>query len=151
MFGPFLLMFVAVSAFTFDELQTRSGWYCMTIRHRACYPYGEHLMCGTDNYTYYNKCEFTKSHCLNNQIHVAHDGSCNGESHLSSNLTAGEILLLHFMCEDMGTHRCAEDYDPVCGSNGVTYMNECEYEQVRCMHNSLTIASRGPCAPLLVG
>ncbi|OWF42232.1 hypothetical protein KP79_PYT16406 [Mizuhopecten yessoensis] len=124
MFGPFVLVFVALSVIAIDEGDKRSSWYCSSIRHRACYPYGEHLMCGTDNYTYYNRCEFTKSHCLNNHIHVVHEGSCNGQSHLTSNLTSGELLLLQFMCEDITGHRCEEDFDQVCGSNGVTYMNE---------------------------
>ncbi|XP_033747842.1 ovoinhibitor-like [Pecten maximus] len=151
MYGPFVLLLVAVSVIAMDGLHKRASWYCSSIRHRACYPYGEHLLCGSDNYTYYNKCDFSKSHCLYSYIHVAHEGSCNGESHLTSNLTQGELLLLQFMCADITGHRCEEDYDPVCGSNGVTYMNECEYEQVRCMHNSLTIVSRGPCTPLVVG
>ncbi|XP_069136119.1 thrombin inhibitor rhodniin-like [Argopecten irradians] len=144
--GPIVFLLVVLSMIAIDGRQRRLSWYCSSIRHRACYPYGENLLCGSDNYTYYNKCDFSKSHCMDTHLHVAHEGSCNGESHLGSNLTQGELLLLQFMCDDITGHRCDENFDAVCGSNGVSYFNECEYEQTRCMHPDLTLAHRGPCA-----
>ena len=41
---------------------------------------------------------------------------------------------------------CTEQYDPVCGSDGVTYSNGCYLEVTKCIENpDLLLASKGEC------
>lgn len=41
---------------------------------------------------------------------------------------------------------CTTEYNPVCGSNGKTYANECVMKADSCdLDMMITIASKGPC------
>ena len=42
---------------------------------------------------------------------------------------------------------CPMTWEPVCGSNGITYMNACELAAMACKADrDVTVASQGPCA-----
>ena len=41
---------------------------------------------------------------------------------------------------------CTAEYDPVCGSDGLTYSNGCNLEVKKCMENpNLQVSSKGEC------
>ena len=42
---------------------------------------------------------------------------------------------------------CTEQHNPVCGSDGVTYSNECKLRLTACLNGSPTLkeVSKGPC------
>ncbi|POM76114.1 Kazal-like serine protease inhibitor domain containing hypothetical protein [Phytophthora palmivora] len=41
---------------------------------------------------------------------------------------------------------CPNDYDPLCGSNNVTYKNPCDFTVARCNETDLTVSSSGECS-----
>ena len=45
------------------------------------------------------------------------------------------------------TQVCTQDYEPICGSDGKTYINECMLGIASCMDGKggLTVTSKGPC------
>jgi len=46
---------------------------------------------------------------------------------------------------DLGRCMCTQIYDPVCGSNGITYSNPCEFGCAQATQPSLTILAPGAC------
>ncbi|EGZ26429.1 Kazal-like serine protease inhibitor domain-containing protein, partial [Phytophthora sojae] len=48
----------------------------------------------------------------------------------------------HYDCDTV----CPGDYEPVCGSDNVTYKNECAFTVAQCNATDLAVASSGECA-----
>ena len=60
--------------------------------------------------------------------------SCSGQSHSASSLEKE--------CPSI----CMEIYDPVCGSDGITYSNACNLEVEQCQEKpDLIVVSQGEC------
>lgn len=84
-------------------------------------PYGNEIVCGSDNKTYENLCKLNKSTAV-----LQHKGECvfrqanDGSSTLEAN--------------------CGMEFQPVCGVDGVTYGNDC-----RRIFRSIKLAYPGPC------
>lgn len=65
-------------------------------------------VCGSDNLIYGNECHLALHRCINPNILMKSPGECADSGSVSP-----------------ADHMCAEIYQPVCGSNGQTYENEC--------------------------
>ena len=50
-------------------------------------------------------------------------------------------------CRCLEKTECLSNRDSVCGSNGVTYLNECEFQMSACQEskNNVTVVAKGDC------
>ncbi|XP_068213252.1 tomoregulin-1-like [Palaemon carinicauda] len=88
-------------------------------------------VCGSNGQTYDNECLMITEACeTNTNITKKHDGEC-------------VVKLGEGADEECG--KCPKVRKPVCGSNGVTYSNECVLEAAACKGENVTLAYTGEC------
>ncbi|EQC42563.1 hypothetical protein SDRG_00293, partial [Saprolegnia diclina VS20] len=107
---------------------TACGWetaecprYCLEIYRPVC---------GSDGKTYSNECELNIAACKNPSLTRARDGPCKLPTPTPKP-----------SCSDA----CNKMYEPVCGSNWVTYANKCLLEAAQCRNPSILLAATGDC------
>jgi hypothetical protein len=98
-------------------------------------------VCGSDGVTYANDCELGVAQCKSGGfITQVSSGQCESSSTTSASVESERD---NSNCEN---RVCTMDYDPVCGSDGVTYSNSCMLGLANCKDSSITQASDGECA-----
>ncbi|XP_066948313.1 four-domain proteases inhibitor-like isoform X2 [Macrobrachium rosenbergii] len=84
-------------------------------------------VCGSNGQTYGNDCELGVAACEDPTITKVSDGECQGA------------------VEPRCPQICPFIYDPVCGSNGQSYGNDCELGVAACEDPTITKVSNGEC------
>ncbi|XP_037789447.1 LOW QUALITY PROTEIN: extracellular protease inhibitor 10-like [Penaeus monodon] len=84
-------------------------------------------VCGSDGVTYPNQCSLDIASCNDPSIFKQFDGPCDSTQ------------------EPQCSEACPFNYLPVCGSDGVTYPNQCSLDVAICKNPSIYKAFDGTC------
>ncbi|KAG9332758.1 hypothetical protein JZ751_014857 [Albula glossodonta] len=108
----------------------------------AC-PQTQDPVCGSDGHTYSSHCEMRSVGCaLQKKIHIQHRGPC---------VETCRNCLFGAICDGQTGRcvcptECVDSHQPVCGSDGTTYSNECELNVRACtQQQDLRVVAQGEC------
>ncbi|KAK4299156.1 hypothetical protein Pmani_028549 [Petrolisthes manimaculis] len=107
-------------------------------------------VCGSDGETYFNPCLLNVVACRDKRrITITNQGRCDEQtSQTSINVVETQTATTGGgggTTEDTCLRDCPFTNNPVCGSNGVTYTNECTLANARCRDTTLTQKYSGSC------
>lgn len=125
------------------------------IARCECPPVCEPVMrpvCSKDGRTYSSECELKRSACIaRTTIEVAYAGVC-GEMGPCSNHECkyGATCVERAGVPSCECPSCPAEFEPVCGSDGISYGNECKLRLEACKHHrEIRVLYDGPCSKLL--
>uniref|UniRef100_U3K1H0 Ovomucoid n=1 Tax=Ficedula albicollis TaxID=59894 RepID=U3K1H0_FICAL len=112
-----LVLLGCLSDLAVAQRRASCGAYMMTGKTMtiAC-PRNYDPVCGTNGRTYPNECSLCRDFFRNRALDKKHDGRC------------VRIDCTGFLKPGSGYNiPCGVEYNPICGTNGVTYRNKCQF------------------------
>ncbi|XP_022661641.1 agrin-like isoform X4 [Varroa destructor] len=107
-------------------------------------------VCGTDGTTYDSMCELHRTACLqNSDVQVSYSGTCdeNGACHQYPCQLGASCVVRSNGYPACECPSCSEEFEPVCGSDGISYTNECKLRKEACEHKKdIYVDYKGLCA-----
>ncbi|KAJ3416986.1 hypothetical protein HDV05_007468 [Chytridiales sp. JEL 0842] len=87
-------------------------------------------VCASNGVTYSNECVFSNAKCSNNDLTITSQGACESTESVNNKCS----------------RPCPRNLRPVCGSNGITYANQCLFDNAQCAQPTLTVVFQGDCS-----
>ncbi|KAM9226568.1 double-headed protease inhibitor, submandibular gland-like [Leptosomus discolor] len=109
----------------------------------AC-PRNYEPVCGTNSVTYPNECSLCREFLRNRAIDKKHDGRC--VKYTQSNCRNTELDCTgHLRSRSGHVSPCTLEYRPICGTNGITYTNKCNFCNAVANGLDLNLRHQGEC------
>ncbi|XP_074694715.1 double-headed protease inhibitor, submandibular gland-like [Strix aluco] len=111
-----LVLLSCLSDIVIARQRASCGMYRLSAKMQLACPRNYEPVCGTDDVTYPNECSLCREIFLNRAIDKKHDGRC-----VKLDCTG------HLKARNGHETPCTLEYMPICGTNGVTYTNRCNF------------------------
>lgn len=122
------------------------------IAHCQCPPACEPIMrpvCSKDGRTFPSECELKRTGCLTRTtIEIAYAGVCGEKGPCSDHeCQYGATCVERSATAHCECPVCPAEFEPVCGSDGISYGNECKLRLEACKHRrDISVLYDGPCS-----
>lgn len=114
--------------------------------HACACPMIYRPVCGSDGITYPSDCLFTRCHLPGFTVTIVSQGPCSQPAVAAAGAGVAAAKPIASALRPMpGACACPRIYKPVCGSDGITYSNDCELTRCRALDSIVTVAYQGPC------
>ncbi|KAM3716461.1 Agrin [Dirofilaria immitis] len=106
-------------------------------------------VCDSHNVTHRSRCHFEMHKCRAEKIKHLRITLINENGSCSSTASTKEVEKSHqdineaMKCNNI--IECDKHYEPICGTDGITYVNRCRFNKARCHNKALLIAYNGEC------
>ncbi|XP_009575690.1 PREDICTED: double-headed protease inhibitor, submandibular gland-like [Fulmarus glacialis] len=111
-----LVLLSCLSDIVIAQQRASCGMYQFSGKTQLACPRDYEPVCGTDSVTYPNECSLCKEMFRNRALDKKHDGRC-----VKLDCTG------YLKSSSGGAMPCTLEYMPICGTNGVTYKNTCNF------------------------